>query len=391
MPRALLTSHFVRRACCPQSAKRIDYFDEKLPGFMLEVRASGGKTFYQRYRDDHGRERQFKIGSASVLTVSQARDKARSVLAGAVLGDDPQKRREQLRIIPTFSEFVRDSYLPYAKNVKRSWRTDESILRRHIQPKIGRFPIDQITVQMIADLTAGMTNHGYAAGTTNRVLILTRFIFNLAIKWETPGVNKNPTAGRSIASESYRERFLTPDEAQRLLAAIDADPNETAARAIKLLLLTGARRNEITYAKWEYINWERRTLLVPLSKSGRSRLIQLNSAALEVLRSTPRTDENPFIFPSPITGRPSSSLHFPWTRIRKSANLFDVRLHDLRHSFASFLVNHGVSLYVVQGLLGHANTRATQRYAHPPPPPPPRQRYFVRCSGGHPRGRPTVR
>jgi integrase len=364
VPKVLLTPTFARSASCPEGAKRIDYFDRKLPGFMLEVRASGGKTFYQRYRDDHGRERQFKIGPAGVLSVSQARGKARAILAGAMLGDDPQKKREQLRKIPTFSEFIRDFYLPFVKKVKRSWRTDETILRLHIQPKIGRHPIDQITSQMIADLVSGMRNHGYASGTTNRVLILTRFVFNLAIKWGSPGATKNPTSGLSIASETYRERFLTAEEAKQLFAAIDADPNQTAARAIKLLLLTGARRNEITYAKWEYVDWERRTLLVPLSKSGRSRLIQLNTAALEVLRSIPRDGGNVFICPSPLTGRPSASLHFPWSRIRKRAKLSDVRLHDLRHSFASFLVNNGISLYVVQGLLGHANTRATQRYAH---------------------------
>ena len=95
-----------------------------------------------------------------------------------------------------------------------------------------------------------------------------------------------------------------------------------------------------------------------------ARLIQLNSVALGLLRSLPREPGNAFIFPSPVTGRPSASLHCPWTRIRKRAGLNEFRLHDLRHSFASFLVNKGVSIYVVQGLLGHANVRATQRYAH---------------------------
>jgi integrase len=161
-----------------------------------------------------------------------------------------------------------------------------------------------------------------------------------------------------------RERFLTQEEAQRLLHALDADENQVAAAAIKLLLFTGARRNEITHAKWEFVNWEKRTLLVPRAKSGRARSIQLNSAALELLRAISRIDGNAFIFPSPVTGRPSPSLHFPWRRIRERAGVSDVRLHDLRHSFASFLVNQGVSLYVVQGLLGHTQARTTQRYAH---------------------------
>ena len=364
LPKAVLTASFVRKSVCPANAPRIDYFDQNLPGFMLEVRSSGGKTFYQRYRDSRGRERQFKIGSARILTVRQARLKARSILAEAALGNDPQRQREMLREIPTFAELVRESYLPFAKNAKRSWRTDETVLRLHILPKLGRLPLDQMSSQHIADLICQMKDSKYASGTTNRVLILLRFIFNLAKRWGVPGSINNPTTGLKTESDVYRERFLTTEEAQRLLIALDNDQNQTAARAIKLLFLTGARRNEITQAKWEHVNWEKKTLLVPRSKSGRSRLIQLNSVALDLLRSIPRTLQDIFIFPSPLTGRPSPSLHFPWSRIRQRAGLVGVRLHDLRHSFASFLVNNGVSIYVVQGLLGHANVRATQRYAH---------------------------
>ena len=364
MPKTELTASFVRRSACPAGARRIDYFDAELPGFMLEVRCTGGKTFYQRYRDPGGRERQFKIGAAHVLTVSQARRKARAVLAEAILGRDPQKERQELRSIPTLAEFIRDAYLPYAKNVKRSWQTDETILRIHILRKFGALPLNQISNQDIADLLCRMRAADYASGTTNRVLVLLRFIFNLAKKWGVPGSAKNPTAGLKTAPDVCRERFLTHDEAHRLLLALDTDENRVAACAIKLLLFTGARRNEITHAKWEFVNWEQRTLLVPRAKSGRPRSIHLNSAALELLRSVCRTENNPLLFPSPITGRPSASLHFPWWRIRKRAGLLDVRLHDLRHSFASFLVNEGVSLYVVQGLLGHSQARTTQRYAH---------------------------
>ena len=364
LPKANLTSAFVRQSICPAGARRVDYFDEDLPGFMLEVRSSGGKTFYLRYRDNRGRERQFKIGSARVLTVRQARTKARSVLAEAVLGNDPQKERELLREIPTLAQFARDSYMPFAKSTKRSWQTDETVLRIHILPRIGRLALDQVSSHRVAELLHHMREQQYASGTTNRVLVLLRYMFNLAKKWGIAGVSNNPATELKTAPDVCRGRFLSADETNRLLNALDRDENQIAAKSIKLLLLTGARRNEITQAKWEHIDWQKKTLLVPCSKSGRPRLIQLNSAALELLRSLPREPVNAFLFPSPVTGRPSASLHFPWTRIRKRAGLTEFRLHDLRHSFASFLVNKGVSIYVVQGLLGHANVRATQRYAH---------------------------
>ena len=148
------------------------------------------------------------------------------------------------------------------------------------------------------------------------------------------------------------------------MASLAVDENRVASQAIMLLLLTGARRNEVTQARWDYIDFERRTLLVPRSKSGEPRLVSLNGAAIALLKSVPRSVGNPYIFPSPVNGRPMPHLFFPWARIRRRAGLEDVRVHDLRHSFASILVNNRVPLYTVQRLLGHANARSTQRYAH---------------------------
>ena len=204
---------------------------------------------------------------------------------------------------------------------------------------------------------------GYAPGTANGVLVLMRYIFNLAHKWNVPGAGANPTAGLTPAPEAHRQRFLTRDEAERVIAAIGEEKNRAAADAILLLLLTGARRSEITQAKWECVDWPKRTLLVPVSKSGRPRMIALSSEAIALLRSL-RPAPAGHIFPSPVTEHGSVYLYYPWDRIRRRAGLLDVRLHDLRHSFASFLVKEGVSLYVVQQLLGHTQPRTTQRYAH---------------------------
>ncbi len=364
MPRVRLTSAFVRSATCPAGQRKIDFFDVEQRGFMLEVRCSGGRTYYQRYTDTRARERQFRIGPSDVLRLSQARRMARSIVAQSLIGDDPHFQRAELRKIPTLNELVQDQYLPHVRSYKRSWQTDETVLRLHILPAFGAEYVDRVSAGSIGALVQQMQQRGYATGTTNRVVIVLRHIYNLARKWRVAGVVENPTAGINLAPDVNRERFLNIEEMRRLIASIREDENQTAANAIMLLLLTGARRNEVTHAKWEHVDWDRRTLLVPLSKSGKPRAIALSGPAIELLRSLTPVEGCPHIFPSPVNGRPSASLHFPWDRIRTRAHLADLRLHDLRHSFASFLVNNGVSLYVVQGLLGHAHSRYTQRYAH---------------------------
>jgi integrase len=364
MPCVALTEAFVRNVSCPETQKKIDFFDTRHAGFLLEVRTSGGKTYYQRYRDRRGKERQIKIGPSTILALTDARRKGRHIYAQALLGNDPLEEKRQIKLIPTFKRFVQDTYLPFVQRTKRSWKTDETVLRIHLLPSLGRMPLDEISNAAISEILNRMQKKGYSSGTTNRVLVLTRYIFNLAHKWGVPGADKNPTTGLTTAPDICRERFLSQAEVHNLFSALDRDENQTAAQSIKLLLLTGARRNEVTHAQWDYINWSNRTLLVPLSKNGKPRLIYLNKASLELLRSIRRVEGNPYIFPSPVTGRPSASLHFPWVRIREASGLPEVRIHDLRHSFASFLVNSGVSLYTVQALLGHSNAKTTQRYAH---------------------------
>jgi len=364
MSKIHLTAGIVRHSICPADRAKVDFFDASQRGFLLEVRRSGGKTYYQRFVDARGRTRQLRVGPADVLTLSSARQIAKRAVADALRGDDPKMRRDEMRKTVTLNEFVRDYYLPHVTRSKRSWKTDETILRIHVLPVLGVVFLDEIRGDAIERILTHLTAERYSSGTTNRVVIVLRHAFNLAIKWQIPFVLKNPTDGIRLAADVTRERFLSVDEARQLVAAIEADQNEPARRAIMLLLLTGARRHEITQTRWEHVNWQRKVLVVPLSKSGKSRAIALNDSALRLLGETPRIVGNPYIFPSSKTGRPCASLHFPWDRIRKRAGLLDFRLHDLRHSFASFLVNQGVSLYVVQGLLGHAHSRYTQRYAH---------------------------
>ena len=175
---------------------------------------------------------------------------------------------------------------------------------------------------------------------------------------------QSPCAGvSSFKIHTQRERYLSREEAQRLMRALE-NSKHPEAFALRLLLLTGARKSEILKARWEHVRLELRLLIVPLSKSGRPRHILLSDAALDVVRAMPRTPGNPWLFPGHAPGKPLSDLYLFWNRLRRDLGLADVRIHDLRHTFASFLVNAGHSLYETQKMLGHSDPRTTMRYAH---------------------------
>ena len=258
MPIVRLSPAFVRNANCPANHMKIDYFDTAMRGFMLEVRATGVKTYYQRYTDERGRQRQFKIGPADVLTLKQARRKATQIKAEAILDGDPQQARQDRRAIPTLRTFIEERYLPFIKGYKRSWKTDETFLRIHILPGLGRYFLDEITPEFIIELTNKMRSEHYAPGSVGRVIIILRYVFNLATKWKVLPPRTNPASGIPVPPDVQRSRYLSKEEAARLLASIRADENQIAAKAIMLLFLTGARRNEVTQAEWSYIDWQRR-------------------------------------------------------------------------------------------------------------------------------------
>lgn len=201
--------------------------------------------------------------------------------------------------------------------------------------------------------------------TCNRMLVLMKFIFNCAIRWDILPAKGNPCVGVDpFEDNGARERYLTKQEVGRLFDELDRNPNVQVGQVIRLLLYTGARKRELLDARWERIDFDRRLLTVPLSKSGKPRYIPLSDAAMEILQSLPRQDGVPWVFFNPKTKKPLVSMFYAWDSIRKKVGLDDVRLHDLRHSYASFLVNAGRSLYEVQKLLGHYDPKVTMRYAH---------------------------
>ena len=202
-------------------------------------------------------------------------------------------------------------------------------------------------------------------GSVNRVIILIRYIFNLAIKWETTGIAKNPTAGIPLLEENNKlERYLTGDEANKLIVALQKSENKMLKYIVPMLILTGARKNEVLTAKWEDFNFEQKIWRIPTSKSGKARHVPISDGVLYLLSGVPRQEGCDYVFANPKTLLPYVSIFNSWNTARTSVGLSDVRMHDLRHSFASFLVNSGRSIYEVQRILGYTQIKTTQRYAH---------------------------
>jgi integrase len=362
MPKMLLTQQFADNPPVKRDKPKTDYFDTRLTGFFLEVRASGKATYYQRYRDRHRKNRQARIGAADAMTLEEAREAARQVRSSITNGFDPREQARKLKEVPLFSEFVENRYLPHVRVYKRSWQRDEQMIERHIMPLWSQAKLTEITREDIEDFQALMIADGMKPGSVNRYMALVKYIFNLAEKWEV--IDKSPARGVSrMADHNRKERYLTKEETTRLLAVLKASPNRVMADLITFLILTGARKSEASQARWENVNLETGVWTVPMSKSGKPRYIPLSRAAIELLEKR-QVNGSEYIFPNSRTGKPLRHLYFSWDKIRKQAGIPDVRIHDLRHNFASLLVNNGRSLYEVQKLLGHADISTTQRYAH---------------------------
>ena len=368
MPAQALTTEFLATLPGREPASgAVSYFDTEIKGFLLEHRASGGATFYFRYRDAAGKVRLNRIGRADEISVSDARAKAHKMKQMVTEGGDPKVESHRFKDVPTFGDFVAERYLPYAKTRKRSWETDETMLRNHLLPVFADFRMNRITRSDAVAFHHAVFEKGYAAGTCNRMIVLMKFIYNCAIRWDILPPKSNPCDGvEPFEDHGARERYLSQEEVGRLFDELDTNRNVQVGQVIRLLLYTGARKREVLDARWDEIDFNRRMLTVPAarSKSKKPRHIPLSDAAVELLLSLPRQDDIPWVFFNPKTKKPPVSIFYAWDSIRKKVGLGEVRLHDLRHSYASFLVNAGRSLYEVQKLLGHHDPKVTMRYAH---------------------------
>ena len=363
-----LNDSIVQQLQCPPDKKHWEVFDTLIKGLFVDVFLNERMTYRLRWYDQ-GVKKMLTLGNARVLTIEEARKAAREKLRQIHIGADPQA------VLlpgsgPSVEGFFQLQYLPFVKTYKKSWGSDEAVIRNHIIPALGPRGMGELIPPDIARLVQAMKIKDYAPGTINRVLVLLRYGFTLALRWHITGIEHNPAKElKNLKDDNKIERFLTPAQAATLMACVKKSDNPTLHFVVGFLIYTGARKREALDAKWCDINWLQKSWRIPKTKSGKVRHTPLSKSALALLQELhqsprPSAHDSDYIFPNTKTGLPYVSIYYSWDSARKQAGLPELRMHDLRHSFASFLVNAGRSLYEVQELLGHSDIRTTSRYAH---------------------------
>ena len=362
MPKAHLNAAFVATAHCPIGKAKIDFYDQTTTGFVLECRSTGGKTFYLRYQCSAGRLRQHKIGKVEDVTFAAAKKKAQQLRSEVVMGGNPAEAKALAKAIPLYSEL---SAMHLSDSVhQRSYATLEGYMRNHVAKKWGRVRLNDITARNVGQWLSEKRAEGLAPATVEKLRVILGRSFELGARWEIPGAEKNPTRGLAKPLNNARTRFLAAEEAGRLREAVAASQNPQLQHIVGLLLLTGARVRELLDARWEHVDIERQSWHIPHTKTGVPRHVPLSKAALAIIANLPRFKDCPWVVPNPETRKPFVSIRHGWERAVRVAKLPGLRIHDLRHSAASFLVAAGIDLYAVGKILGHANVASTARYSH---------------------------
>lgn len=339
------------------------YFDTDIPGFGVRVDPTGSRTYFIKLKVRDGAQRKPTIGRHGIITCDQARERARDLYIRARDGFDPMAERYANATAATVSELC-DRYLLEHSDIKKKFRSargDHDTVRTKIKPVIGKMKVKDVTRADIAKFHHNLNKTPVGA---NRTIALLSHIFKMAELWGMRSSGTNPAKGIQKFREQARERYLNKEEMARLSSSLDKFQNRYpyVCWLVRLLLFTGARRNEIMTIKWEYIDDHGRAHL-PDSKTGKKLLI-LSAPALKLLAAIPRVDGNPYVIPGRKKGTCMKEPKYQWAEIRKDADLDGVRLHDLRHTFASTAVSTGASLPIIGKLLGHRQAGTTQRYAH---------------------------
>jgi integrase len=350
----------------PEKAK-LEHCDTTLPGLLWEQRAVNNEwgSYRLRYKNAAGKTAYAQIGSSCDITLADARKRARQLRAEIQLGSDPQNEARERRKGMTWDTFFADHYLPHAQQHLRSWRNLEEMHRLRISARFGQTKLDRIRKGDAQKFLNELKASGLADSTCSHYGKLLRQALNVAVSWGYLDTN-NINGIKLFKEDNQVERYLEGEELQQLLKILDEDKNKMVSRIILFLLSTGARKDEVLNAKWSQIDRVKNSWLISadVSKSKKRRTVYLNDVALGILDELDTQGKSDYLFTSSRTGDRLTDISKVWGRIRKEAGIPDVRLHDLRHSYASYLANSGCNEFQIQQALGHASTVTTRRYVH---------------------------
>jgi len=340
-------------------------WDAQILGFGLKVSKAGHRTFVYKFRSNEGRQRKRKIGDAKSMRMENARIEALKLQTKHAMGEEIIRKRQSRPI--TVSEFC-DIYMKdYAKLYKKpkSIEEDERTIRLSIRPCLGWIPLTELERKDIARLHQSLADKPYKA---NRVVALLSKMINLVQEWEMLPDGKNPCRHIRKYKEVAKERYLSKEEIVRLNEALDEceinwPVSQSVIDTIRLLMMTGCRLGEILKLEWSFVDFENARLNLPDSKTGK-KTVWLGDNAVNYLRGITPKDNNPYVVTGQRRGSHLVNIQKPWRFVRKIADLDDVRLHDLRHTYASLAVSQNLSLPIVGALLGHKSAKPTERYAH---------------------------
>jgi integrase len=377
---AKLTTSLVKNLT--STGKRYSIWDGELKGLGVRVSAKGdSKSFILKYVNAAGKQQMMTLGKFGALTVQQARNLASKARLKIANGEDPQADKIAYRDRMTVNELC-DEYIKNGMGTKKpsTISTDLGRIQNHIRPLLGKKAVADLNRSdikaFVNDVVAGKTakdvktkKHGRSivrggsggAVRTNRLLT---GILSYAVELQI--IDTNPSHGVKLRTDKKKERFLNVSEIERLkdsLKAAGKTANPYAISIIRLLILTGCRKGEIEGLKWSEIRPNFDYIDFHDSKTGQ-KTIPISDPVRKILQNTIRINGSPYVFPGTDIQKPYQGLKRVWERVRLDAGLEDVRIHDLRHTFASMAANKGVGLAVVASLLGHRSVATTKRYAH---------------------------
>lgn len=374
MPVVTFTPAFMATGLvCPEDKPRIEYSVADEPGLFVECRSSttAVPTWYLRLKSPtKGTNVYRRLGTVKELSLTQARKLARQLRAEHAMAPKPTSEAAPAIGGMTLATFMADHYFPHVKVHKRSHKRDDQLYRIRIAPKFGHLALSAINRRDVQVFHQELLTEGLSPASADHHIKLLRRALNLAVQWEL--LEKNPLKGIALLMISNEvENYLDEEQLQRLLGVLRTDANRNVCHIVMFLLSTGARLNEALTATWKNVSIDGGVWKVDaaLSKSKKSRSIPLNDSALWVLDQLPSKGKSEYLFPSPVKTEdgkdaPYTTITRAWYRLRAKAKVPAVRLHDLRHTFASLLVSNGQSLYSVQQILGHSDPKVTMRYAH---------------------------